>query len=145
KQLAMSRTQQGFGIIAAQILGRVGEGINSADESLEEPSNPFLPNFLALYAVGNVLGSVLEDKDENDLFNVSSVLNAAALENLVRGGKENLAAARKWFFRVLAEADGDELLMAQTHERIAGVYHREKSYAQALNHYHQSIKLIERA
>ncbi len=146
KQLAASRTRQGFGSATREVLGNTDKVSSDVSVSHEDDSDiAFLPNLLALQAVGNILGGVLEDAGGNEAFNVPVVLNAAALEHLLRGGEKDLETARKWLFRVLAEAEGDELLIAQTHERIARIYFRQKNYPEALNHYQKSLDLIEHA
>lgn len=145
RQLAASRTQRGVSTITNEILKKTDEeGVASVNQS-DDRDGAILPNVLAVHAVNSLLGGVLADTGGDEVFRVPNVLNAVALKHAVRGGKEDLEAARKLFFRVLDEADGDELLIAQTHERIAGVYRREKNYREALDHYYKSLSLIERA
>jgi CHAT domain-containing protein/tetratricopeptide (TPR) repeat protein len=146
KRLAASRTAQFIGGLLSQFLNEPPAVERATGGGREDDSDfAILPNLMALNAAGTLLAGVLEDAPPTpEPFDTALVLNAAAFSRFIRG---DLPGTREWLRRALrlAEEDGNVILAAQTHERLANIYRREKNYPQALAHYRKSLQTLEGA
>lgn len=82
-----------------------------------------------------------QGKDE-EAASVPDFLNAVAVTYIMRGDSKT---ALKWFTYVLELAGerGDKFLLAQTHQKIAQIHQESNEHGEALEHYNQSLRLIE--
>lgn len=110
--------------------------ISHGDKSLARPSSQ--------QAFGILFRQSIEAARRGDITDdASEFIQAAALELILKG---DLKAARKRYVLLLrlAEADGDEYLIAQAYNGIAGVYYMDKEPRPALENYGKCLRFLER-